>query len=123
MKYPLREGKTIQIQVYKISNRLQKLKLYGMKICIYVFLLLSFLFSSCKGPQAPTPQEEPLAIEAFRRFSKSTPETDQSYTNDIWHVSIYRNKNYHLRIPFPVGWEYDNGMSSNTLARAIDRQH
>jgi hypothetical protein len=67
-------------------------------------------------------ENKELTIEGWREFKKMTLETDRNEDNDVWHGSIYRNKEYHLRIQFPTNWEYDKGMSINTLARAIDRQ-
>jgi hypothetical protein len=64
-----------------------------------------------------------LTEEGLKEFKKITTETDKSEINDVWVGSIYRNKKYHFRVKFPDNWEYDKGMSINTVARAFDREY
>lgn len=52
---------------------------------------------------------------------KATPETNKDPQNNEWNKNVYRNKLYKFRIEFPIGWEYDAGTSSTTLARSLDR--
>jgi hypothetical protein len=48
--------------------------------------------------------------------------TDKSKLNETWDENIYRNSKYKFRVSFPKGWEYDNGTSKITLARALNRE-
>lgn len=90
---------------------------------VFVIIIANFyLVISCNGHQSNQRPSNEVTTDELREFNKVTQETDKSEENDVWHGSIYRNKKYHLRIQFPTDWEYDKGMSVNTLARAIDRQ-
>ncbi|HZV71869.1 MAG TPA: hypothetical protein VFG10_20145 [Saprospiraceae bacterium] len=93
-----------------------------MKFYFSYSILLILLLVSCKEQKSQPPSEKPLSVESNRDTNKVTPAIDKNVANDEWKGSFYRNKKYHFSIQFPKGWEYDKGMSVNTLARAVDRQ-
>lgn len=89
----------------------------------FLFILAFTLFISCQGYQESSNSKSELTKDGLRQFNDFVKKTDKSKENDVWYGSIYRNKKYHFRIEFPKNWELDSGMSINTIARAIDREH
>lgn len=88
---------------------------------IIICLILSCNESNIKlGSQETTSKSEnSLPTE---EHSKATHETEKNPENDDWNNNIYTNNLYKFKIEFPKKWEYDNGASKNTLARAGNRE-
>ncbi|MBC7873836.1 MAG: hypothetical protein H7Y01_07570 [Ferruginibacter sp.] len=53
---------------------------------------------------------------------KITTKTRKNPEDDDWNNNIYTNNFYKFKIEFPKEWEYDNGASTNTVARAGNRE-
>ena len=75
-----------------------------------------------KEPQAKDPPKEKTFKEEIQDYKKTIPATNKEPENDIWNRNVYRNNFYKFRVEFPKGWEYDNGTTKSTLARALNRE-
>ena len=61
-------------------------------------------------------------IEKVKEIKQDIIPTDKNVNNSQWLSNIYRNTKYKFRVSFPDNWEYDNGTSKSTLARALNRE-
>lgn len=86
-------------------------------ICIIILVL------GCDNPKKKLiANEKPEdLVSKIEEVKKSIPETNKAQENNEWNGNVYRNRFYQFRVEFPKGWEYDNGTSKITLARALER--
>lgn len=98
------------------------------KLLFKLTALFGFIFLSCNqsdGKQQPqeTKQTTTNLQSEAENYKKTIPETNQAPQNSQWRNNVYRNKLYKFRVEFPKGWEYDDGTTKSTLARALNREY
>ena len=96
------------------------------KIILKIFLLNSLLSIGCtenvKKPQNENNSKKEASFQQeIQDYKKTIPATSKNPKHDIWNINVYRNSFYNFRVEFPKRWEYDNGTSKITLARALKR--
>lgn len=97
------------------------------KLLFKLTALLGFFMCSCnQANEKQQTQETKLTTNLqseIESYKKTIPETNQDPKNAKWRNNVYRNKFYKFRVEFPKGWEYDNGTTKSTLARALNREY
>lgn len=93
-----------------------------MKI-VLIFFLSFFILLGCNQPETSHKKEEPDLKTELEAFKKTIPDTDKNPANDEWSNNLYRNRYYKFRVEFPKNWEYDQGTTKITLARALNRNY
>lgn len=89
--------------------------------CIAICLLLGCNQSNTK-PDSQESKAKNNPSSQTEKENKATTETKKSSEDDNWNNNIYTNNFYKFKVEFPKEWEYDNGASKNTLARAGNRE-
>lgn len=99
------------------------------KLIVGLFFLTCITTVGCDQTEKKQPQEqdpktktEKSFQEEIQDYKKTIPPTNKDPENGEWKNNVYRNKFYKFRIEFPKGWEYDNGTTKSTLARAGNRE-
>lgn len=86
-----------------------------------ICLILSCNQSNIK-PDSQESKNKNKSSSKSEEYKKPTAETRKAPEDDDWNNNIYNNTFYKFKIEFPKEWEYDNGASKNTLARAGNRE-
>ncbi len=92
-----------------------------------LFFLFAITASGCSTPDNKTQEKIAEPKKDFQTkiedYKKTIPGTVKNSANDEWRENVYRNRFYKFRVEFPKGWEYDNGSTKTTLARALNRKY
>lgn len=89
------------------------------------FIMICLILGCNQSNTIPDSQESTSKSEPSSQTEehiKTTHETRKNSNDDDWNNNIYTNNFYKFKIEFPKEWEYDNGASKNTLARAGNRE-
>lgn len=97
------------------------------KLLIGLTFFICVAILSCDQPQTQQQTQDTKETTNLQSeiddYKKTIPETNQHPQNSEWRNNVYRNKFYKFRVEFPKGWEYDNGTTKSTLARALNREY